>query len=204
MASKEISDDVCLKKLTAPISSTMEGDTVSGVYGSKVGGWVDTDPALVLTQPEGDVQPLPINGEYELKINALNEKTLYKGSSPTISVIDNEKENVIYTVKDGEVVKTNYRGLGADVTKDAKGKYHFVITGTEYIDKDSPVTLRVKFATGLQILDSSDYWQSSQQIEYKVSVVDVVTEKVAVTAEEDSAVIKNPYMYVEKNGEKKR
>ena len=202
MASKVISDDVYLKKLTAPISSTMEGDTVSGVYGSKLGGWVDTDPALVLTQPEGDVQPLPINREYELKINALNEKTLYKGSSPTISVIDNEKENVIYTVKGGKEVKTNYRGLGADVIEDAKGKYHFVITGTEYIDKDSPVTLRVKFATGLQILDSDDYWQSSQQIEYKVSVVDVVTEKVAVTAEEDSVVIKNPYMYVEKNGEK--
>ncbi|MGN1206493.1 MAG: leucine-rich repeat protein [Eubacterium sp.] len=201
MANTVITDDILLSQLTAPISSTMQGDTVSGVYG-KIGGWVSTDPALVLTQPEGDVQPLPINRPYELNINAVNDMTLYIGSTPTISIIDNGKENPIYSVKDGEVICSEYRGLSADVSKDSKGKYHFVITGTEYIDKDSPVTLRVKFATGLQILDSSSYWQSSQQIEYKVSVVEVVTEKVTVTAEEDGAVKNNPYMFVEKNGEK--
>lgn len=201
MASNVMKDDISLTRITAPISSTMQGDTVSGVYGP-LGGCVSTNPALVLTQPEGDVQPLPVNKEYELNINAVNEKTLYIYSTPTISILDGGTEHVIYEVKNEEVKKSSYRGLNANVTKDDKGKYHFSITGTEYIDQDSPVTLRVKFATGLQILDSTTYWQSSQQIDYKVSVVDVVTERVTVTASEDNIVKANPNMYVEKQDDK--
>ena len=72
-------------------------------------------------------------------------------------MIDGSKEHEIYSVKDGVVVTNEYRGLSANVTKDAKGTYHFVVNGKEYIDKESPVTLRVKFTTGLQILDSSSF-----------------------------------------------
>ena len=201
MAAEVMKDDLYLAQLTAPISSTMQGNTVSGLYGT-VGGRVSTYPALILRQPDGEVQPLPIDRDYELKINAVNEKTLYQGSTPTISVIDGSKEHEIYSVKDGVVVTNEYRGLSANVTKDAKGTYHFVVNGKEYIDKESPVTLRVKFTTGLQILDSSSFWQSAQQIDYKVSVTDVVTEKVSVTANGDNSVTQNPNMFVEENGEK--
>ena len=110
-------DDLYLAQLTAPISSTMQGNTVSGLYGT-VGGRVSTYPALILRQPDGEVQPLPIDRDYELKINAVNEKTLYQGSTPTISVIDGSKEHEIYSVKDGVVVTNEYRGLSANVTKE--------------------------------------------------------------------------------------
>lgn len=201
MAADVMKDDLYLSQLTAPISSTMQGTTVSGVYGT-LGKMVSTNPALVLRQPDGEVQPLPIDRDYELNINAINTKTLYPGSTPTISVIDGSKETEIYSVKDGEIVTNEYRGLSADVTKDEKGKYHFIVTGTQYIDKESPVTLRVKFTTGLQILESSSYWQSAQQIDYKVSVTDVITEKVSVTANGDPSVTKNPNMFAEENQEK--
>lgn len=201
MAADVMKDDLYLAQLTAPISSTLQGTTVSGLYGT-IGGRVSTYPALVLRQPDGEVQPIPIDRDYELKINAVNEKTLYPGSTPTISVIDGSKETEIYSVKDGEVVTNEYRGLSANVTKDTKGKYHFVVNGKEYIDKESPVTLRVKFTTGLQVLESSSYWQSAQQIDYKVSVTDVITEKVSVTANGDVSVTQNPNMFVEDNNEK--
>ena len=204
MAENVMKDDVSLTKITAPISSTMKGKTVSGVYGTIEGRFTDyvsNNPTLVLVQPEGEVQPVPINREYELNINAINKDTLY--GDPTIYVIDGNTRQEIYSIKDGVENKSSYRGLSAKVTMDNTGKYHFSVTGTEYIDRKNPVTLRIQFATGLQFMNTSAYWQSSQQIDYKVSVADVITEKVSLSAAEDSVVKNNPVMYEEKSEKEK-
>lgn len=200
MADNVMNNDVSLERITAPISSNMKGKTISGIYGTIEGRFFDyvlNNPTLVLVQPEGEVQPLPMNREYELNINAINKDTLY--GDPTIYVVDGNDKTEIYSVKDGQEKKASYRGLSVNVTKDTTGKYHFAVTGTEYIKKEDPVTLRIQFATGLQFMDSSAYWQSAQQIDYKISVADVVTEKVSVSAADDAVVKGNPTMYSEKS-----
>ena len=205
LASQVFKDNIYLENVKVPISSTLTKDSFSGVYGTIEGNlrYVSHDPALELEQPDGSTQSIPIGKEYQLNINAVNKDTLYNNALK-ISVIDGTKAPVvIFNTSNGEIETDTYRGLSANMTYDEKAKkYVFSVIGSEYIETENPVTLRIEFATGFQILQSSSHWQSSQTIDYKISVINVPTESVSLSAAEDNIVKNNPNMYVESNGQK--
>lgn len=179
-ASDVLRDTVNLLTVSIPVSARLDKNTISGAYANGEGN----NPKLQLSYQENERVDVPINSSKELPIYAFNSDVL-NGNIDVVVVEGQTEQSIVGTAK---------KGIRAEIDT-SKNPYTITLHGEEYTTE--PVTVRVKAATRFQLANSETYWIASQTFTYQVSVKNISTEKISVSAAEDTNVINNPSMYKE-------
>lgn len=182
-----LKDTINLSGVTLPASATLTKTTISGAFGGIVN---NTDPTLTLSYDKNEIITVPYGSSLRLPINALNKDIINGDVKISVDTGDGVFKNILDTTVGGISAEFN--------TSD--DPYSFILYGKDFV-KD-PVTVRVEMGTAFSYAKSANYWISSHTMEYQVKVEAVPTQKVTVSAAEDSSVKTNPDMYVEKDGNK--
>lgn len=176
-----LKDTLSLLTVSLPASATLRKNTISGVFGKLAGQ--AADPTLTLSYKENERMVVPIGSELRLPINTFNKDVL--NGSIKVFVVNGEQKTDILTEE--------VNGLRAEVNTE-KEPYSIILHGTGYIKE--PVTVQIEAGTRFQIANSTGNMISSHEFRYQVTVDDVPTESVSISAEEDGNVKQNPSMYV--------
>jgi len=188
-----LKDTVGLITVTMPVTAVVANNFISGAYGSVT---VDretrlekADPVLTFSYKENDEVVVPVNSSVRLPFNAFNA-SVCNGEIEVVVVDGDDEINIL----DREV-----NGLKAEVDR-SKSPYSFILHGAKYLKE--PVTLKVKVGTAFKYANFDAYWVNNHSFTYQVTIDDVPTESVVLSAETDNFVKNNPAMYKD-NGNKK-
>lgn len=182
-----LKDTLSLLTVSLPASATVKKNTISGVFGKLVLG--QSDPTLTLSYTENERKVVPVGSELRLPINTFNKDVL-NGAIKVYVVNGTEKTDILT----GAV-----NGLSADIDTE-KEPYSIILRGTGYIKE--PLTVQVEAGTKFPVAQSTGYWISPHEFKYQVTVDDVPTDSVSISAAEDNLVKQNPSMYVEDGANK--
>lgn len=187
IGSRVLKDTVNIAAVTLPATATMHKEMLWGAFGS-VYGDTQADPTLTFEYDKTETLVLPLAGSKRLPINVINKDNM--NGSPKITV-DTGNE----TFKDIIGKENAYKGIYAEVnTQD--DPYSFVLYGTDALPQ--PLTVRVEVGTNHQCCEFKGAYMISQHtMEFQVKVQEQPTEKLTLSAAEDTYVKKNPAMYVE-------
>ena len=187
IGSQVLKDTVNITAVTLPATATVKKDMLSGAFGS-VYGDTQADPTLTFEYDKTEMLVLPLAGSKRLPINVINKDNL--NGAPKITVDTGNG-----TFKDIIGKENAHKGMYAEVnTQD--DPYSFVLYGTEAFTE--PLKVRVEVGTSHQCCGFSNSFMISQHtLEFQVKVQEQPTEKIMLSAAEDTYVKKNPAMYVE-------
>lgn len=183
-----LKDNINLITVMIPAGATLKKNTVSGAFGSFVGR---TEPTVNLSQKDEDsAQVIPINGTRRLPVNAINENTI--NGEVKITVNTGTEENPNWQ----NIIDRTVLGVSAYIEKETDGRYSFILEGKDYMSE--PVTVRLEAGTKFQHASApDDFLPSTHTMLYRVTVDDITSDSVMVTASEDKYVSNNPAMYEE-------
>lgn len=187
-------DTVSLTAISIPASASINGAAIIGAFGKAAMDRVNikpqADPTLSLTYKENAEVVVPIHNSVRLPINAFNKNVL--NGSVKVMIVDGSKET--------DILGKSAQGLRAEFDM-SKEPYSFILHGEAYL-KD-PVTVKIETGARFNYANAKNTgWSSSHTFTFQVSVQDVPTQSVSVSANEDSTVKGNPSMYDETTGKK--
>ncbi len=183
LGSNVLKDVPSLLTVSIPASATLRKNTVSGVFG------VEGNTTLTLSYKENESKVVPIGSELRLPLNVFNQDVL-NGAIKVYIVNGAEKTDIL---------TEEVNGLRAEVDM-TKEPYSVILHGSQYMRE--PVTVRVEAGTRFQRGTSANNWINTHTFNYQVTVEDVPTESVRITAAEDNTVKQNPAMYTEDGSNK--
>ncbi len=187
-------DTVSLTTVSIPASASINGAAIIGAFGKAAMDRENikpqADPTLSLSYKENEEVVVPIHDSVRLPINAFNKNVL--NGSVKVVIVDGSKET--------DILGKSAQGLRAEFDM-SKEPYSFILHGDAYL-KDS-VTVKIETGAGFNYANAKHtIWSSSHTFTYQVSVQDVPTQSVSVSASEDNTVKGNPSMYDETTGKK--
>lgn len=189
-----LKDTVSLSTISIPASASIKGTAISGAFGKVTKDRENikqqADPTLSLSYKENDEVVIPVHDSVRLPINAFNKDVL--NGSVKVVIVDGSTET--------DILGKSAQGIRAEFDM-SKEPYSFVLHGEGYL-KD-PVTVKIEAGAGFKYANAKNTaWTSSHTFTYRVSVQDVPTQSVSVSASEDITVKGNPSMYDETTGKK--
>ncbi len=187
-------DTVSLTTVSIPASASIKGTAISGAFGKvtmdRENVKPQADPTLSLSYKENQEVVIPIHNSIRLPINAFNKDVL--NGSVKVVIVDGSKET--------DILGKSAQGLRAEFDM-SKEPYSFVLHGEGYLE--DPVTVKIEAGAAFHYINAKNTgWSSSHTFTYRVSVQDVPTQSVSVSASEDNTVKENPSMYDETTGKK--
>ncbi|MCI8364332.1 MAG: leucine-rich repeat protein [Eubacterium sp.] len=187
-------DTVSLTTVSIPASASIKGTAISGAFGKvtmdRENLKKQADPTLSLSYKENEEIVIPIHDSVRLPINAFNKDVL--NGSVKVVIVDGSTET--------DILGKSAQGLRAEFDM-SKEPYSFVLHGEAYL-KD-PVTVKIEAGAAFTYINAKNTgWSSSHTFTYRVSVQDVPTQSISVSASEDTTVKGNPSMYDETTGKK--
>lgn len=189
-----LKDTVSLTTVSIPASASIKGTAISGAFGKvtmdRENEKRQADPTLSLSYKENEEVVIPVHDSVRLPINAFNKDVL--NGSVKVVIVNGSTET--------DILGKSAQGLRAEFDM-SKEPYSFVLHGESYL-KD-PVTVKIEAGAAFNYLTAKNTgWVSSHTFTYRVSVQDVPTQSVSVSASEDNTVKGNPSMYDETTGKK--
>ncbi|MCR5797527.1 MAG: leucine-rich repeat protein [Eubacterium sp.] len=192
IADKVLKDNIYLNSVTLPAQTTIKQNSICGYFNSSASLTTNNGTG-------GNTVSIPIGGTKVLPINLLNKDTA--NSNVTISVVDGGQEFVLLKKENGEVKTDNQNTFGISAEYDeTTNPYQIKLNGLGYTTKD--LTVKVEAGVAFPIAESSSNWIQSVALTYNVSVTDIGTEEVDISAADDTYVKRRPDMYSETNTSK--
>lgn len=196
LGSNVLKDVISLKSVTLPASATMKSNTISGAYGKNY-GITNADPTISLEYNKTEKVIIPLGSSKRLPINVFNKDNVVGDPAPAIEVdAGGTYKNII-----GK--ENAYQGVYAEFVpadeKDKNAPCSFILYGTEYADE---MTVRVVANTYYQECNFAHGMVTNYTLSFKVGVQQQPTESIALSAEEDPYVKRNPSMFVVKGTDK--
>lgn len=182
-------DTPSLSGVTVPVTSTLAETFVSGAFGevsvNRETKEENVDPVLTFSYKENDEVVVPINSEIRLPINAFDSKV--SDGTFKVSIVEGNTETDIKNV--------SAKGLRAEIDMSTT-PFSFILHGEEYLKE--PVTVKIEAGTAFKYANfTKGSWISNHTFTYQVTVDDVPTESVTLSAAEDNNVKNNAAMYKE-------
>lgn len=190
IGSNVLKDTVSISSVTLPASATIKKDMISGAFGSVLAN--QADPTLTFEYDKEETLVLPVGGSKRLPINVINKENMNGVPKVTVDTGDGKFQDIL-----GE--ENAYKGMYAEVnTQD--DPYSFNLYGTEVFT--TPMKVRIEVGTNHQYCGfSSSYMISQHTMEFQIKVQEQPTEKITLSAAEDTYVKGNPSMYVGEGSE---
>lgn len=185
MGTNVFRDTISLSTVRIPALAVLKENTFSGAFGN-FAKLPSSEPSLTLSYPQDEEMVVPVGSTLRLPINSFNSD-VQNGDIKVALVQDGAETDIL-----GEDNKVD--GIWAEFKTD-KEPYSIVLHGEQKMT--TPVTVKVEGAVAFQHANSGTYWMSSQTFTTKVTVDEVPTETVSISASQDSTVKNNPSMYTE-------
>lgn len=188
-----LKDALSLSTVTVPASATLTKLFVSGAFGAVVQdretGTRQADPVLTFSYKENEEVVVPVHSEVRLPINVFDASIL--DGNVKIVIVEGDKET--------DILGQTAKGLWAELDRSTT-PYSFILHGGDYVNE--PLKVKVEAGSAFHYAGFDGCWLSNHTFTYQVTVKELPTESVSISAAEDTKVKQNPSMYREDGARK--